>query len=148
MFPSSLLVQVNLYNSNDIIHGLGGDDVIFGLGGDDRLYGDDGNDILFGNAGNNILTGGSGADIFALSSDGFSRVMDFNVCEGDRIGLTDGLTVDRLSFETSVTAKGSTTWISDRLTNQRLMELPGITSTTLTQSLFVPISSQINGYCH
>ena len=135
-------------NSNDIIHGLGGDDIIFGLGGDDRLSGDAGNDILFGNAGNNILTGRSGADIFALSSDGFSRVTDFSVYEGDRIGLTNGLTVDRLSFETEVTVNGSTTWISDRFTHQRLIELPGITSMALTRDLFVPISSQINDYRH
>ena len=134
-------------HSNDIIHGLGGDDIIFGLGGDDRLSGDAGNDILFGNAGNNLLTGGSGADIFALSGDGFSRVTDFNVCESDRIGLTDGLTVDGLSVETSVTANGTTTLISNRFTHKRLMELPGITSTMLTRDLFVPISSQISDYC-
>jgi RTX calcium-binding nonapeptide repeat (4 copies) len=135
-------------NSNDIIRGLAGNDVIFGLSGDDRLYGDDGNDILFGNAGNNILTGGSGADLFAISPNGFSRVTDFNVHEGDRIGLTDGLTVDRLSFETEVTANGSTTWISDRFTNRRLMELPGITSNVLNRDLFIPISSQITDYRH
>ena len=92
------------------------------------------------------MTGGSGADIFALSSNGFSRVTDFNVGEGDRIGLTDGLTVDRLSFETEVTVNGSTTWISDRFTRQRLIELPGVTSMALTRDLFIPISSQINSY--
>ena len=135
-------------HSNDTIHGLGGNDVIFGLSGDDIIFGDDGNDILFGNAGNNILTGGSGADIFALSSDGFSRVTDFKVGEGDRIGLTGGLTIDRLSIETEVTVNGSTTWISDRFTRQRLIELPGVTSMALTHDLFVPISSQINSYIH
>ena len=92
---NNLIQGFNL--SNDIIHGLGGNDVIFGLSGNDVIFGDDGNDILFGNAGSNILTGGSGADIFALSSNGFSCVTDFNVGEGDRIGLTDGLNTSIVS---------------------------------------------------
>jgi hypothetical protein len=140
------LVQ-GLNQSNDIIHGLGGNDVIFGLSGDDHIYGDDGNDILFGNSGNNILTGGSGADIFALTSNGISHVTDFNFLEGDRIGLSDGMIYEDLMIETDITANGSTgKWIVDRLTHQRLLELPRNSSFTFTSELFVSISSQINDY--
>lgn len=135
-----------LDSSNDIIRGLGGNDVIFGLGGDDQLYGDDGNDILFGNAGNNILTGGSGADIFALSSNGFSRVTDFNLREGDRIGLTDGLTIDQLAFESDPIPNSGRTWIVDRQNSRRLMELSGIQPYELTRDIFITVSNQINDY--
>ncbi len=132
--------------SNDIIRGLGGNDVIFGLSGDDQLYGDDGNDTLFGNAGNNILTGGSGADIFALSSNGFSRVTDFSWREGDRIGLTDGLTIDQLAFESDPVPNSGRTWIVDRQNSRRLMELSGIQPYELTRDIFITVSNQINDY--
>ncbi|RED43387.1 calcium-binding protein [Aestuariispira insulae] len=61
----------NIYplgDTNDVIHGLGGNDFIGGGGGADTLYGGDGNDVLsgrftgYGGAENDTLYGGAGND--------------------------------------------------------------------------------------
>ena len=98
---------------NDVVRGDAGSDVIFGgFGndlvrggqGDDDLDGNEGNDFLVGDRGVDVLTGGSGADIFVLTSnEGFGVnaadvITDFRFDEGDRIGLTDGLTELDLLF--------------------------------------------------
>ncbi|MEG3939532.1 MULTISPECIES: calcium-binding protein [unclassified Microcoleus] len=90
---------------NDIIFGGSGNDVLRGGQGDDDLDGNDGNDFLVGDRGVDVLTGGPGADIFVLRSndEGFGVnaadvITDFNFEEGDRIGLTDGLTELDLLF--------------------------------------------------
>ena len=99
---------------NDVIRGDSGDDFLFGgFGndlfrggqGNDRLSGDGGNDFLVGDRGIDLLTGGEGADTFVFRRDeaGFNInqadvITDFNFSEGDRIGLTDGLTQLNLRF--------------------------------------------------
>ena len=85
-------------SGNDIIFGGPGNDILRGGQGDDDLDGNEGNDFLAGDRGIDVLTGGSGADIFVLKSNeqfgvnGADVVTDFNFNDGDRIGLTDGLT--------------------------------------------------------
>jgi Ca2+-binding RTX toxin-like protein len=54
----------------------------------DSLTGGDGDDLLFGGRGRDTLTGGEGADLFAVGrGSGRDLVTDFDVGEGDRIGL-------------------------------------------------------------
>ncbi|MHC5819418.1 MAG: calcium-binding protein, partial [Nostoc sp.] len=83
-----------LYNSNDVINGLGGNDTINGSGGDDLLRGGTGDDILIGGPGNDTLVGGMGADSFLFTNGGFSAGMgidtiaDFNHSQGDKIVLS------------------------------------------------------------
>ncbi|MBD0307313.1 MAG: calcium-binding protein [Microcoleus sp. T1-bin1] len=91
---------------NDIIFGGFGNDILRGGQGDDDLNGNEGNDFLAGDRGVDVLTGGLGADIFVLRSNdeafginGADVITDFNFDEGDRIGLTDGLTELNLFFE-------------------------------------------------
>ncbi len=89
---------------NDIIFGGPGNDILRGGQGDDDLDGNDGNDFLVGDRGVDVLTGGPGADIFVLRSNeqfgvnGADVITDFNFDDGDRIGLTDGLTELDLLF--------------------------------------------------
>ncbi len=90
---------------NDIIFGGFGSDILRGGQGDDDLDGNEGNDFLAGDRGIDVLTGGPGADIFLLRSNetfgvnGADVITDFRFDEGDRIGLTDGLTELNLFFE-------------------------------------------------
>lgn len=89
---------------NDIIFGGFGSDILRGGQGDDDLDGNDGNDFLAGDRGIDVLTGGPGADIFLLRSNetfgvnGADVITDFRFDDGDRIGLTDGLTELNLLF--------------------------------------------------
>lgn len=90
---------------NDIIFGGFGSDILRGGQGDDDLDGNGGNDFLAGDRGVDVLTGSLGGDIFVLRSNdefgvqGADVITDFNFDEGDRIGLTDGLTELDLFFE-------------------------------------------------
>ncbi|MEG3987497.1 calcium-binding protein [Microcoleus sp. S28C3] len=90
---------------NDIIFGGFGNDILRGGQGDDDLDGNEGNDFLAGDRGVDVLTGRAGADIFVLrSNEGFGVngadiITDFRFDDGDRIGLTDGLTEIDLFFE-------------------------------------------------
>lgn len=106
--------QLDGNDGNDVVRGDAGNDVIFGgFGndllrggqGDDDLNGNEGNDFISGDRGIDVLTGGLDADIFVLRSNdefgvnGADVITDFNFDEGDRIGLTDGLTELDLFFE-------------------------------------------------
>ncbi|MDP8935874.1 MAG: calcium-binding protein [Cyanobacteriota bacterium] len=90
---------------NDIIFGGFGSDILRGGQGDDDLEGNDGNDFMAGDRGVDVLTGGFGGDIFVLRSNdefgvnGADVITDFSFDQGDRIGLTDGLTELDLLFE-------------------------------------------------
>ncbi|MEG4203045.1 calcium-binding protein [Microcoleus sp. Pol7_A1] len=101
-------------DGNDVVRGDAGNDIIFGGfandilrggQGDDDLDGNEGNDFLAGDRGVDVLTGRAGADIFVLrSNEGFGVngadiITDFRFDDGDRIGLTDGLTEIDLFFE-------------------------------------------------
>jgi Ca2+-binding RTX toxin-like protein len=92
-------------SGNDLIFGGPGNDILRGGQGGDDLDGNEGNDFLAGDRGVDVLTGGPNADIFVLRSNdegfgvnGADIITDFNFDEGDRIGLTDGLTELDLFF--------------------------------------------------
>ena len=83
----------------DTLSGDNGDDRLIGGSGDDLLFGGSSNDFLDGGTGFDILEGGSGDDVFVLRiGDGTDIIADFNFNGGDRLGLTDGLQFNSLSF--------------------------------------------------
>ncbi|MEG4840312.1 peptidylprolyl isomerase [Microcoleus sp. B9-D4] len=97
---------------DDIINADAGNDFLRGGRGNDVLIGGDGNDFLIGDTGSDTLTGGGGTDTFVLVTgenlelDGTSDIiLDFRPGDGDRIGLTSGLS------NTSFTQSGSNTLI-------------------------------------
>ncbi|GJD21672.1 hypothetical protein RIVM261_066280 [Rivularia sp. IAM M-261] len=99
-------------NGNDQIFGGDGNDQTFGDNGNDLLYGERGSDKLFGGDGNDLLdgwyksfqggqfdelTGGKGSDTFVLGDktdgvyylgDGYAKIQDFRLLEGDKLQLT------------------------------------------------------------
>ena len=80
--------------SNNILRGGLGNDSLTGGLGNDRLDGGAGNDTLIGGLGIDTLTGGLGADQFhfdAVGATNLDRITDFNVAQGDRIGLSASL---------------------------------------------------------
>jgi len=99
---------LNGNNDNDVVFGGDGNDVVRGGKGHDYLYGEGGDDVLIGDFGADVLNGGAGADLFVLRRDTVVGVVDplqadyitdFNRGEGDRIGLTDGLTVNDITYQ-------------------------------------------------
>ncbi len=107
---------LNGNNDNDIVFGGDGNDVVRGGKGHDYLYGEGGDDVLIGDFGADVLTGGAGADLFVLRRDTVVGVIepqmadyitDFNGAEGDRIGLTDGLTANDISYQRFVDVDGN-----------------------------------------
>jgi len=77
---------------NDTLFGGKNNDSLWGGEGLDSLSGDLGNDSLDGGLGNDQLTGGQGADLFRLSG-GSDVIVDFNILEGDRLGIAAGVEV-------------------------------------------------------
>ena len=69
------------YDTNEVIHGLGGDDVIYGYDGNDTIYGDEGNDTIYGGNGNDVFVGGTGNDW--LSGDYGNDTYIFNKGDGN-----------------------------------------------------------------
>ena len=64
--------------------------VIEGTNSADNLVGTSRSDVFIGEAGDDLLTGGAGADVFVLgSATGQDTIQDFNLTQGDTIGLTD-----------------------------------------------------------
>ncbi|MEM8642589.1 MAG: cadherin domain-containing protein [Cyanobacteria bacterium P01_G01_bin.54] len=95
-------------NGDDLLNGGAGEDSLLGghgndtlLGGadDDTLYGDRGDDLLNGGLGNDYVNGGKGADIYVLEvGAGFDTFAGFKFGEGDRIGLSGGLSFGQLEI--------------------------------------------------
>ena len=80
--------------NNDKMKGLGGNDTILGGKGNDKAFGGADNDLLSGGPGRNKLIGGSGADSFLFNSKlnkSFSKVMDFDRAEGDKVLLANSV---------------------------------------------------------
>ena len=98
-------------SGNDILDGGIGNDTLTGNAGVDRLYGGDGIDTLIGGAGRDLLVGGGGADLFVLGTLGVDAdtIQDFNQSQGDRIGLTNGITFGGAGF--AITQNGTKTEI-------------------------------------
>jgi len=87
---------------DDAMDGGDGNDTLRGGKGQDLLIGGNGDDFLCGDLGTDTLMGGSGADTFAFKPETASaatnpfladQLLDFNPAEGDKIGLTGGLSV-------------------------------------------------------
>jgi RTX toxins and related Ca2+-binding proteins len=101
---------------NDYLFGNEDNDLLRGGQGDDALVGGAGNDTLVGDLGIDRLWGGEGTDVFVLRTDtatpgtvdcgcggvdGLDEItpdfiLDYNSAQGDKIGLTGGLTVNDL----------------------------------------------------
>lgn len=103
---------LNGNNNADLVFGGAGDDIVRGGKDSDTLLGEAGNDFLVGDLGQDSLIGGAGSDVFVLRADnnGESRntspnanevdiISDFNLAEGDKIALNEGLSFSSLIFE-------------------------------------------------
>jgi hypothetical protein len=137
--------SLNGGEGNDLLLGGDGNDVLLGGDGNDKLDGGNVNDILNGGAGedflnggagDDIVTGGEGSDLFVLNpSFGSDIIMDFRKGE-DLIGLTSGLSFDRLSISSS----NNETLITLTDTNELLAKLKGVTPGILTASDFTEVT--------
>ncbi|NET59439.1 MAG: hypothetical protein F6K47_25840 [Symploca sp. SIO2E6] len=115
---------------NDTLSGDNGADELTGGLGNDTLSGGKGADKLTGGLGNDTLSGGNGRDLFIFAAgDGTDIITDFRGV--DRIGLLNGLTFNDLNFSGSD--------IIVNATNEVLVTLTGVDTTTLTASDFVVI---------
>ncbi|WP_373525547.1 Ig-like domain-containing protein, partial [Nostoc sp.] len=119
---------INGGDGNDYINGGRGNDSLNGGRGNDSLNGGYGDDNLSGGFGNDILSGGYGKDKFVLAAkQGTDTITDFY--KGyDLIGLSGGLTFNKLSFA------GHNIIVTD--THEILATLTGINTTTLTATNF------------
>jgi hypothetical protein len=115
---------------DDKLYGQAGNDTLLGGNGQDLLVGGDDNDFLLGGQGDDNLTGGLGSDIFVLAENsGKDIISDFSFCQGDLIGLSDGLTFGDLSFQGNEIRAGG----------QVLAMLNGFNTNTLTASNFITV---------
>jgi alkaline phosphatase len=141
------------------IEGFGGRDTLSGGDGNDRLLGDQGDDVLIGGSGSDLLVGGrgvdgldggagddilrggdgldnlngrGGADTFVFApGEGTDVVFDFNLSEGDRIGLTGGLSFGQITL----TQEGVNTSINAG--NEVLAILTNFQANSLSSAAFV-----------
>lgn len=79
-------------SENDVANGGAGNDALRGQPGNDTISGNDGDDRLWGDKGVDLLIGGAGGDVFAtFAGAGVATVQDFNFAQGDRLGITGGM---------------------------------------------------------
>lgn len=88
---------LNGNKGNDYVTGGIGNDTVRGGKDQDILVGEAGNDVLIGDFGVDGLAGGTESDLFVLRTDtvepaGGDLLLDFQRAQGDRVGLTGGLT--------------------------------------------------------
>lgn len=133
--------------ADDFVSGDEGEDYVRGGKGNDMVTGGQGNDFLFGDFGLDTLTGEQGADSYILRRDvavgkfditSVCRIADFDLLEGDRIGLTEGLTEADLSFEDiDIDLDGvSDTTIKVAATGEFIGVAMSVTSVSLQGSFF------------
>ena len=123
--------------NNDLLWGNEGNDTLNGGDNNDLLSGGLGDDLIDGGAGEDTLFGNDGADIFELTADfGTDLIEDFQASSdyasaypSDRLKLSGGLSFSDLSFSNSD--------ISLTATNETLATLSGIDTTSLTESDFI-----------
>jgi Ca2+-binding RTX toxin-like protein len=138
---------LNGNQDNDNVFGGDGNDLLRGGKGDDNLMGGNGNDVLCGDMGQDFLTGESGNDTFVLRSGEAAAstsktadvILDFNSSE-DKIGLTDGVTYQNLTFEAVNFGLGDASAIASvaiKADNKYLGIVQGFTEEDLTASMFV-----------
>ena len=101
------------YDTNEVIHGLGGDDVIYGYDGNDTIYGDEGNDTIYGGNGNDVFVGETGNDWLSgdygndtyifNKGDGNDTIRDYEMSstsgKSDRIIFGEGINPDDVRLE-------------------------------------------------
>ncbi len=116
LYGSAANDVINGNNDKDVVFGGDGNDIVRGGKGKDYLYGEAGDDFLIGDFGPDVLRGGTGGDLFVLRRDTAvgvvdpqfaDHITDFNRAEGDRIGLTDGLTENDISYQRFVNVDGN-----------------------------------------
>jgi Ca2+-binding RTX toxin-like protein len=138
---------LNGNQDNDNLFGGDGNDLLRGGKGDDNLFGGNGNDVLCGDMGQDFLTGDGGSDTFVLRSGEAAAstsktadvILDFNSSE-DKIGLTDGVTYQNLTFEAVNFGLGDASAIASvaiKADNKYLGIVQGFTEEDLTASMFV-----------
>jgi Ca2+-binding RTX toxin-like protein len=103
-------------DGQDTIYSGSGRDFISSGGGNDTIFAGAGNNWIKAGTGNNTIYSDSGQDLFILSTgDGWDTIKNFEIGK-DKLGLTDGLQVDRLLisqinsggfFGTQIGIKGS-----------------------------------------
>ncbi|MEM9212774.1 MAG: calcium-binding protein [Cyanobacteria bacterium P01_F01_bin.150] len=121
----------------DSVRGGRGKDSLFGNGGNDKIFGGQGNDTMFGGGGSDIIVGNRGRDTFVLEQkSGRDTFRDFTDSQ-DRLGLSDGLEFDDLSF----IDRGKNVLI--RSGNNALALVRGINADQLTEADFVDVESPI-----
>ncbi|WP_333205583.1 calcium-binding protein [Microcoleus sp. B5-D4] len=153
------IVQAN--RGDDAIDGGDGNDTLRGGKGQDLLIGGNGDDFLCGDFGSDTLIGGSGADTFAFRPETASaaanplladRVLDFNPAEGDKIGLTGGLSVADLTlmaFDTDGSGTADATLVKfssnngDRILAVVLGTVNAAGATTLSNADFISLPNDI-----
>ncbi|MEG3878801.1 hypothetical protein QT972_15590 [Microcoleus sp. herbarium7] len=155
---------------NDIVKGNRGDDAIDGGDdsdtlrggkGQDLLIGGNGDDFLCGDFGTDTLIGGSGADTFAFRPETASaaanplladRVLDFNAGEGDKIGLTGGLSAADIAlaaFDTDGDGTADATLVKfsssngDRILAVVLGTVNAAGATTLSNADFISLPNNM-----
>jgi hypothetical protein len=126
--------------SDDVINGQDGDDTLYGLSGNDDLRGGAGKDLLYGGTGLDTLTGDDGADTFALvKASGTDTITDFDLSEGDRLGLSSGLTFQQLTITQGTGANINNTLIKLTSNQELLAVLNGVQANSLTNAAFTSI---------
>ena len=156
--------------ADDIVTGNKGDDAIDGgdesdtlrVGkGQDLLIGGNGDDFLCGDFGTDTLTGGSGADTFAFQPETATPVtnlayadivQDFNVAQGDKIGLTAEIAIAEIMLQVFDSDGDSQTDANllklssnngDRILPVVLETIDAVGQTTLTNADFIGLPNNI-----
>ena len=146
---------------DDAMEGGDGNDTLRGGKGQDLLIGGNGDDFLGGDFGTDKLIGGSGADTFVFKAETASaaanpfladRLFDFNPAEGDKIGLTGGLSVADLTlvaFDTDGDGTADATLVKfssnsgDRILAVVLGTVNAAGATTLSNADFISLPNGI-----
>lgn len=138
---------INGNQGDDDVSGDKGNDLLRGGKGNDTVSGGDDDDVLIGDLGTDTLTGGTGADTFIFRRDeavgNFDAILvdcitDFNAEEGDRIGFTEDITPELLTYNSlDINQDGiSDTVIKLGSTNEILGVVMSVSVTTIEASLF------------
>ena len=89
-------------DGNDTVDGGDGNDFLWGDAGEDILVGGEGDDTIRGGDGDDTLTGNDGADTFEFRAGetGTDTITDFDIAEGDKLGLSlHGITTEEAAEE-------------------------------------------------
>ena len=137
-------------NGNDQIFGGDGNDQIFGDSGNDKIYGEGGSDKLLGGDGNDLLdgwyksfqagqidelTGGKGSDTFVLGDktdgvyylgNGYAKIQDFRLSEGDKLQLTGNIKDYSISLGSSSSLSLGLNYKNDLIAEISLSGISGV----------------------